>query len=150
MTALTFRLFRKLKLTRKWRNPFGLPSSRPAAVHKPVSKASAADSARFVAGFLGIGLDPDSAVSLILPKLIGPGRVAEFAFGNQPINVEQALAWGLVNWVAPTNERRAEAAAWRTELAHGPIHAMRLAKRDFNKAILPNLEWCLTIGPTIP
>ena len=42
----------------------------------------AADSARFVVGFLGIGLAPDSAVSLMLPKLIGLGRAAEFVFTN--------------------------------------------------------------------
>ena len=40
----------------------------------------AADNSRFVVGFLGIGLAPDSAVSLLLPALIGLGRATEFAF----------------------------------------------------------------------
>lgn len=100
----------------------------------------AADSARFVVGFLGIGLAPDSAVSLLLPKLIGLGRAAEYAFTNQPISAEQALAWGLVNRVVPADELPGAAAAWAAELARGPVRAMGLAKRDFNKAILPNLE----------
>lgn len=38
----------------------------------------AADTARLVVGFLGIGLAPDSGVSLFLPALIGLGRAAEF------------------------------------------------------------------------
>ena len=100
----------------------------------------AADNARFVVGFLGIGLAPDSAVSLILPKLIGLARATEFAFTNQPISAEQALAWGLINRVAPADELPAAASAWAAELAKGPVHAMGFTKRDFNKAILPNLE----------
>ncbi len=100
----------------------------------------AADSARFVVGFLGIGLAPDSAVSLMLPKLIGLGRAAESVFTNEPITAEQALAWGLVNRVVPADELAQAAADWAAALARGPIHAMGLSKRDFNKAVLPNLE----------
>jgi 2-(1,2-epoxy-1,2-dihydrophenyl)acetyl-CoA isomerase len=103
----------------------------------------AADTARFVVGFLGIGLAPDSAVSLLLPTLIGLGRAAEFAFSNAPINAEQALAWGLVNRVVPAGELAGRAAEWARQLAQGPIHAMGLAKRDFNQAVLPNLEQVL-------
>ena len=100
----------------------------------------AADSARFVVGFLGIGLAPDSAVSLLLPKLIGLARATEFAFSNQPITAEQALMWGLVNRVVPTANLAEAAQTWATELAAGPVQAMGLSKRDFNKAVLPNLE----------
>ena len=100
----------------------------------------AADNARFVVGFSGIGLAPDSAVSLMLPTLIGLGRAAEAAFLNQPVSAEQALAWGLVNRVVPADELPAASVAWAAELAQGPVHAMGYTKRDFNKAILPNLE----------
>ena len=100
----------------------------------------ASDTARFIVGFSGIGLAPDSAVSLILPHLIGLGRAAEYVFGNQPISAEQALAWGLVNRLAPAESLHKEAARWAGELAKGPIRAMGLAKRDFNRSILPHLE----------
>ncbi|MFQ5615831.1 MAG: enoyl-CoA hydratase/isomerase family protein [Anaerolineales bacterium] len=99
----------------------------------------AADSARFVVGFLGIGLAPDSAVSLLLPHLIGLARAAEFTFSNQPISAQQALAWGMVNRVVPADELPDAAAAWAARLAKGPIRAMGLAKRNFNKAIIPHL-----------
>ncbi len=122
-----------------------------AAIHGAVAGAAlgialacdlriAAENARFVVGFLGIGLAPDSAVSLTLPRLIGLGRAAEFAFSNQPITAEQALDWGLVNRVVPAETLTEAAAAWAAELAKGPVHAMGLAKRDFNKAVFPNLE----------
>jgi 2-(1,2-epoxy-1,2-dihydrophenyl)acetyl-CoA isomerase len=99
----------------------------------------AAETAQFFVGFLGIGLAPDSAISLLLPGLIGLGRAAEVTFTNRPIQADQALEWGLINRVAPPEKLREQATTWARELARGPIHAMGLAKRDFNKAILPNL-----------
>jgi 2-(1,2-epoxy-1,2-dihydrophenyl)acetyl-CoA isomerase len=122
-----------------------------AAINGPVAGAAlglalacdlriAADTARFVVGFLGIGLAPDSGVSLFLPALIGVGRAAEAAFTNQPINAEQALAWGLVNRVVPAEELGQAASSWARELADGPVNAMGLAKRDFNRSMYPHLE----------
>ena len=100
----------------------------------------AAQDARFLVGFSGIGLAPDSAVSLFLPLLIGLGRASEAAFNNTPINAVQALEWGLVNQTAPSNELDERAMIWARQLARGPVHSMGLAKRDFNKAVMANLE----------
>jgi 2-(1,2-epoxy-1,2-dihydrophenyl)acetyl-CoA isomerase len=103
----------------------------------------ASEDARFVVGFLGIGLGLDSAVSLFLPALIGLGRATEHAFTNAPISARDALAWGLVNRLVPADKLRDEAAAWAAQIARGPVRAMGLAKRDFNKAVLGNLEQVL-------
>jgi 2-(1,2-epoxy-1,2-dihydrophenyl)acetyl-CoA isomerase len=96
--------------------------------------------ARFVVGFGGIGLAPDSAVSLMLPTIIGLGRAAQATFFNEPINAEQALAWGLLNAVVPAEELEKTAWDWAAKLAKGPTYAMGISKRDFNKAVLSNLE----------
>jgi 2-(1,2-epoxy-1,2-dihydrophenyl)acetyl-CoA isomerase len=103
----------------------------------------ASQEARFLVGFLGIGLAPDSAVSLFLPALIGLGRAAEAAFMNQPITAQQALSWGLVNRVVPRDSLAASALEFAQSLAAGPVHAMGLSKRDFNRAIYPHLEQVL-------
>jgi 2-(1,2-epoxy-1,2-dihydrophenyl)acetyl-CoA isomerase len=103
----------------------------------------AADTARFVVGFLGIGLGPDSAVSLFLPALIGLGRATEYTFSNAPIFADQALALGLVNRVVPAAELSQRAFEWASLLALGPVHAFGLSKRAFNKAVLGNLEQVL-------
>ncbi|OGO39320.1 MAG: hypothetical protein A2W35_17860 [Chloroflexi bacterium RBG_16_57_11] len=103
----------------------------------------ASDRARFVVGFAGIGLAPDSAVSLLLPALIGLGRAAEFTFSNLPISADQALAWGLVNRLVPAEQLNQQATMIARLLAQGPVHAMGLAKRSFNKAVLGNLEQVL-------
>jgi len=122
-----------------------------AAVNGPVAGAGlgvalacdlriAADTARFTVGFTGIGLAPDSGVSLFLPMLIGLGRATEFTFSNLPISAEQALAWGLVNRVVPADELPDAAAQIAAMLATGPVGAFGLSKRAFNRAVLPNLE----------
>lgn len=96
--------------------------------------------ARFVVGFGGIGLAPDSAVSLMLPTIIGLGRAAQATFYNEVITAEQALAWGLLNAIVPAEELEKTAWDWATKLAKGPTYAMGISKRDFNKAVLANLE----------
>ena len=103
----------------------------------------ASEEARFLVGFLGIGLAPDSAVSLFLPALIGLGRATEAAFMNTPISAQQALVWGLVNRVVSRDNLHESAIAIAGELKKGPVHAMGLAKRDFNQAMYPHLEQVL-------
>src|SRR4030042_2020236 len=103
----------------------------------------ASEEARFLVGFLGIGLAPDSAVSLFLPTLVGLGRATEAAYSNAAISAQQALSWGMVNRVVPIHTLPKSAFEMAKTLSMGPIHAMGLAKRDFNKAIYPNLEQVL-------
>jgi len=122
-----------------------------AAVNGPVAGAGlgvalacdlriAAETASFTVGFSGIGLVPDSAVSLLLPALIGLGRGTEFTFSNQPITAAQALEWGMVNRVVPVSDLMSETATIAAGLAAGPVGAYGLTKRLFNKSMLPNLE----------
>jgi len=100
----------------------------------------AAEAALFTVGFSGIGLVPDSAVSLLLPALIGLGRATEFTFTNQPITAVQALEWGMVNQVVPENQLMDAAGKLAAGLAAGPTGAYGLTKRLFNQSMLPNLE----------
>lgn len=103
----------------------------------------AAQNAYFVVGFLGVGLGVDSGVSLLLPTLMGLGRASEYTFTNAAISAEQALAWGLVNRLASEEELHQKAHEWAAEIAQGAVGAMGLAKRAFNKAMLPSLEEAL-------
>jgi 2-(1,2-epoxy-1,2-dihydrophenyl)acetyl-CoA isomerase len=122
-----------------------------AAVNGPVAGAGlgvalacdlriAADTATFTVGFSGIGLVPDSAVSLLLPALIGLGRATEFTFSNQPIPAQQALEWGMVNRMVPASDLMRETTKVATGLAAGPVGAYGLTKRLFNRSVLSNLE----------
>jgi len=100
----------------------------------------AAESARFVFGFTGIGLTSDSATSLTLPLLIGLARASQMAFTNDPLSADQALAYGLVNQVVPDDELEAAAGELAGRLAQGPTRAIGLTKRAFNRSLLGDLE----------
>lgn len=100
----------------------------------------AAEGTRFVVGFNGIGLVPDSGVSLLLPLFIGLGRATWFTWSNEPFTAEQALEWGLVNQVVAAEALLPTAREWALRLAQGPQTAFALTKRAFNRALLPQLE----------
>ncbi len=99
----------------------------------------AANDARFTVGFTGIGLVPDSGVSLLLPALIGLGRATEATFSNLPISASDALAWGMVNRLVPAEDLLQTAQQIAMMLALGPVHTYGATKKAFNRAILPNL-----------
>lgn len=103
----------------------------------------AAERARFVFGFTGIGLTADSGVSLFLPMLIGPARAMEMACTNEPLTAEQALRLGLVNRVVPDADLGPTAAEVAARLSSGPTKALGLTKRAFHHALWTNLEGVL-------
>ncbi|MBI1855995.1 MAG: enoyl-CoA hydratase/isomerase family protein [Chloroflexi bacterium] len=105
----------------------------------------ASDETKLVVGFGGIALVPDSAVSLLLPALIGLGRAQYYFMTNEAIMPQQALEWGLVNKVFSSEKFMPETNSFAAKLAAGPVGAFGLAKQAFNKAVLPNLEEALRV-----
>ena len=95
--------------------------------------------ALFVVGFGGIGLAPDSAVSLLLPVHIGLSRAQEYFYSNKPFTAREAYKWGMVNRVAYFNFEGL-VRHWANALASGPAEAFAAGKKAFNKATLPNLD----------
>ena len=100
----------------------------------------AAADAKFRVGFTAIGLVPDSGVSLLLPALIGLGRATEFTLSNLYIPAQDALDWGMVNRLVPTEELLPTAQQIAMMLAMGPVHTFGATKKAFNRAVFPNLE----------
>jgi 2-(1,2-epoxy-1,2-dihydrophenyl)acetyl-CoA isomerase len=96
--------------------------------------------ARLVVGFGGIALVPDSAVSLLLPAMIGLGRAEYYYMTNEPILPDQALEMGLINRLFTTASFMTETMAFAKQLASGPVGAYGFAKQAFNKARLSDLE----------
>ncbi|HET6507932.1 MAG TPA: enoyl-CoA hydratase-related protein [Baekduia sp.] len=65
----------------------------------------AAPEAKFNAAFVKIGLSAgDLGTSWIVPRLIGPGRAAEFVYTGRIVDAEEAERTGLVNRVVPADE----------------------------------------------
>jgi 2-(1,2-epoxy-1,2-dihydrophenyl)acetyl-CoA isomerase len=92
-----------------------------------------------VVGFGGIALAPDSGVSLLLPVYIGLGRAQEYFYSNKPITAQQALEWGMVNWIGEENFQTLTMQIAGNH-ATGPLGAFAAGKKAFNRAILSNLE----------
>lgn len=66
--------------------------------------AYAANSARFGASFINVGLIPDMGATAILPRLIGLRKTKELAFTGELINASEAAEMDLVNEAVPDNE----------------------------------------------
>lgn len=89
----------------------------------------AAESARFTMAYTRAGLTPDGSSTYYLPRRVGLGRAIELALTNRVLSAQEALAWGIVNRVAPDAELAAQTDALASELAAGPTGAFGAAKR---------------------
>jgi 2-(1,2-epoxy-1,2-dihydrophenyl)acetyl-CoA isomerase len=100
----------------------------------------ASDAAVLVPGFVGIGLVPDAGGSWALARLLGFARAFEWMSSNRRLAADEALAWGLVSEVVPS-ERFAERV---TEIAAGwsdrPTRAIGATKRLLDHAHAATLE----------
>lgn len=102
-----------------------------------------ADDTRFDPGYIRIAVNPDGGTSALVTRLIGHKRAAEFFMLGRAIKAPEALAWGLVNKLAPTGEVLAEALAMAQALAAGPREALASTKALLHRAALGDLETIL-------
>jgi len=91
----------------------------------------AAKSAKFLQAFARIGLVPDSGGTWILPRLVGDARARALMMLADPIDAEQAEAWGMIWRAVDDDQFMGVARAVAMRLAAGPTHAYGLMKRAF-------------------
>ena len=66
----------------------------------------AGDNAAFSMPFVNLGLCPEAASSLLVPRLLGHARAAEALLLGEPFTAESAMEWGPVSYkhlTVPTN-----------------------------------------------
>ena len=61
----------------------------------------ACNSASFTMAYTRAGLSPDGGSSFYLPRLVGVRKTQELMFTNRTLSAQEALEWGLVNYVVP-------------------------------------------------
>lgn len=88
-----------------------------------------ADTARFVAGFPGIGAVPDLGIGYTLARAIGVPRAMDVLMTNRPITAAEALAAGMVSRVVPEADVLRTATELAKKLAAGPQPSLALTKR---------------------
>ena len=63
----------------------------------------ATEAAKFGQPEVNLGLIPGYGGTQRLPQLIGKSRALEFMMSGEMINADQALKWGFINYIVPTN-----------------------------------------------
>ena len=89
----------------------------------------AAPGCRFQMPFTSLGLCPEAASSLLLPKLMGYQKAAQYLLLGEPFSTEEAAHFGLVNQIVPADELFAFVQSKAQKLASLPVEAVRQSKR---------------------
>lgn len=88
----------------------------------------AAESARLSVPFVNLGLVPEAASSLLLPRAIGTRRASEMLLFGEQISARTALDWGLINDVFEDGALLREATLRAEKLAAKAPQALVLSK----------------------
>jgi enoyl-CoA hydratase/carnithine racemase len=89
----------------------------------------AAPGTTFSMPFVDLGLVPEAASSLLLPRLIGRQRAAKHLLLCDPFDTEAALDFGLVTEVVPPEELDDRLRSTAERIAAKPPEAVRLTKQ---------------------
>jgi 2-(1,2-epoxy-1,2-dihydrophenyl)acetyl-CoA isomerase len=100
----------------------------------------AAESAYLGLAFVNIGLMPDGGSTALVPPAVGKARAFQMALLGERVPAQQALEWGLVNWVYPDERLMDEAGALVEKLAAGPTRSYASSKHALNHFIYPHLD----------
>lgn len=103
----------------------------------------AGDNAAFSMPFVNLGLCPEAASSLLVPRMLGYHRAAEALLLGEPFFAEAALEVGLANRIVPPSECHALARAQALKLAAKPLSSLvttkQLMKGDQHQAVLQKM-----------
>ncbi len=80
------------------------------------------------------GIIPDGGGMYFLPRRVGLARAKELIFTGRKIDVDEALALGIVDRKTQSNRLLADAQAWADELSRGSGTALALGKTILNQS----------------
>jgi 2-(1,2-epoxy-1,2-dihydrophenyl)acetyl-CoA isomerase len=100
----------------------------------------AAESSFFGLAFVNVGLMPDGGSTLFVPAAVGKARAFQMALLGERIPAQQALDWGLVNYVHPDDRLMDEAGGLVEKLAAGPTRSYAGSKKALNQMLYPRMD----------
>ena len=92
-----------------------------------------------------LGIIPGAGGTQRLTRLVGPARAKDLIFTGRFVDADEALAIGLVNRCAPTDQVYEDALAWARQFADGPAFALRAAKQAIDNGLGADLATGLEI-----
>jgi len=95
----------------------------------------AGEAARFALPEATVATAPGWAGTLRLPRLIGPARTKRLAFTGDAVDAATALAWGLVDEVAPAGAALAAARALATRIARSSALSVQVTKQMIDAVV---------------
>ena len=101
---------------------------------------AAARSTRLITPFVQLGLVPEAASTLLLPRLLGHPRAAQMLFLGEPVDAQTAKEWGLVNRVVDDEALLEEARNLADAAARQPPGAVRATKRLLRSGERPEVS----------
>lgn len=96
--------------------------------------------ARFQAGYIKRGVNPDNGTTWLLTRVVGVGRALEYILTGDFCGAEEAYRIGILNKLVPAAELEKETMDMATKLAKGPPVAQRLARLLVYKNLGVDLE----------
>lgn len=97
--------------------------------------AIAAEDAMFTMAYCRIGTSPDGGSTFALPRTIGLKRSMELALLGDRFDANRALSLGLINWVVPSSDLRAQTEQLAARLAAGPTKAYAQTRMLLNTSL---------------
>ena len=88
----------------------------------------AAESARFGAREVALGIIPGFGGTQYLARLVGPNRARELVFTARTFSAQQAKEWGIVNEVVPAGQVVAAALETTRQITANSLSAVAVAK----------------------
>jgi enoyl-CoA hydratase/carnithine racemase len=95
--------------------------------------------AKFTMAYVRIGVSPDGAPSLLLPRALPMQLASELLMEGVPIGAERLHQAGVINRLVEKGQALAEAQAWAEKLAQGATGAIGNIKRLINQSVCPEL-----------
>lgn len=95
----------------------------------------AAPEARFTANFVKLGFHPGFGLTHTLPRLIGQQRANLMFLTGRRVKAEEALAWGLVDEVAPLADLLSSAQALAAEIAENAPLAVIATRKTLRQGL---------------
>jgi enoyl-CoA hydratase/carnithine racemase len=105
----------------------------------------AAESARFGATFVRLGIHPGGAATWLLTQLLGPERAARLVLTGEVVSGAEAVALGLCSTVVPDDSLGAVVGDLTARIAGNAPAAVRAAKRALRLAQSASFEAVLEV-----
>ncbi len=100
----------------------------------------AARSAKFAAGYGGLGVTPDAGVSWLLPRLVGLRQAQRLLLGGERLSADEAQRIGLVSQVCEDSELAEAARSLAMKMALSAGEAFGLTRMLLRESFAQDLE----------